>query len=202
MRGEQPPSVSLRQPFSSPEAGSWKTDRVQKPEAPARKNRGKVPAVEGDSTVHTQNGEELTADREAVARALAQLRAAVRQRHAELAAVGELGDGDLALELAELKRREFVQEPVPVSPRPYGWLLVGLRKLAFHLGFKWHARAVWAQQNGFNQVAARLLREVLAREQELRRRLQRLERQVQELEASQQKKLPESQGSALGNRSA
>ncbi len=126
---------------------------------------------------------EASAQSAEVARALAGLRAAVRQRQAELAAVGELGEGDLSLELAELARREFVQEPVPVSPRPYGRLLVWIRKLSFHLGFKWHARAVWAQQNALNQVVARLLREALSRELELRRRLERLERRMLDLDS-------------------
>jgi hypothetical protein len=57
------------------------------------------------------------AERERAAAALAVLRAAVRQRQAEVAAAGSAGD-ELAARLADLRQREFVQEPVPVSPRP------------------------------------------------------------------------------------
>lgn len=135
-----------------------------------------------DAASHSAGGVDPEPDRTEVLRALESLRAAVRQRQAELAATGGSGGGDLALELAELSRREFVQEPVPVSPRAFGRVLVFLRKAAFHLGFKWHARAVWAQQNGFNQVAARLLREALERELALRRRLERLEARLASLE--------------------
>ena len=90
----------------------------------------------------------------------------------------------MALQLAELRRREFVEEPRPVSPRPLvGRWIVALRKLVWHLGLKWHARAAWAQQNGFNQAASRTLQDLAEREREARRRLERLEARVAELEA-------------------
>lgn len=127
---------------------------------------------------------ESDAERARVAAALATLRAAVRQRQGELAtARGGEGD-DLALDLAELRRREFVEEPVPVSPRRFGRGLVLLRKLFWHLGLKWHARAVWAQQNGFNQSSSRLLQELAERERAARRRVEQLEARVAKLEAA------------------
>jgi len=123
------------------------------------------------------------AERERAAAALAGLRAAVRQRQAELASARGAGGDELAVALVELADREFVQEPAPVSPRPvYGRLLVLARKLAWHLGLKWHARAVWAQQNGFNQTVARLLRELVERERDARRRAAALEARLAELE--------------------
>ena len=83
----------------------------------------------------------------------------------------------------ELQRHEFVQEPVPVSPRPvYGSLLVFVRKAFYHLFVKWHARAVLQQQNSFNQSASRLLSELAQRQKlaaeeaaQLDLRLRRLE---------------------------
>jgi len=123
------------------------------------------------------------AERERAAAALAGLRAAVRQRQAELAGARAAGGDELAVALVELADREFVQEPAPVSPRPvYGRLLVLARKLAWHLGLKWHARAVWAQQNAFNQTVARLLRELVERERDARRRTAALEARLAELE--------------------
>ncbi len=132
-----------------------------------------------------EGGLELEAERQRTAAALAGLRAAVRQRQAELAGTRGGGGDELALALLELAQREFVQEPTPISPRPvYGGLIVLVRKLAWHLGIKWHARAVWAQQNGFNQVASRLLRELVERERENRRRMAALEARIAELERS------------------
>jgi hypothetical protein len=131
---------------------------------------------------------ESEVDREAAAAAsaLASLRAAVRQRQGELAAVGGpdgRGD-DLAAALAELRRREFVQEPRPVSPRPgVGALIVLFRKAAYHLFLKWHARAVLQQQNEFNQSVASLVAALAERERESRSELARLRRRVEELEA-------------------
>jgi hypothetical protein len=123
------------------------------------------------------------AERARVAAALAGLRAAVRQRQGELASARGGGGDELALQLAELRRREFVEEPRPISPRPLvGRWIVAFRKLVWHLGLKWHARAVWAQQNGFNQAASRTLQDLAEREREARRRVERLEARVAELE--------------------
>ncbi|MBP1641806.1 MAG: hypothetical protein H6Q03_475 [Acidobacteria bacterium] len=121
-------------------------------------------------------------DREAAAAALAALEAAVRQRRGELAAWGTGGD-DLALRLAELARREFVQEPRPVSPRRgLGRVIVFVRRAVYHLFFKWHARAVLQQQNEFNQAASALLAELAAGERETRREVERLRARLTELE--------------------
>ncbi len=85
--------------------------------------------------------------------------------------------------LLELQRHEFVQEPVPVSPRPiYGRLLVFARKAFYHLFFKWHARAVLQQQNGFNQSASRLLTELAARQKRAAEEGARLELRLRRLE--------------------
>src|SRR5690606_6442982 len=124
--------------------------------------------------MQASGNEEVDAGRDAAAAALAALEAGVRLRRGELAALGTGGEG-LAARLAELRQREFVQEPRPVSPRPgIGRLLVLARKLFYHLGFKWHARAVWQQQNEFNQSAAGLIAELAERERETRRQVERL----------------------------
>lgn len=118
----------------------------------------------------------------AAAAALAALEAAVRQRQGERAALGGGGD-ELGVRLAELRQREFVQEPRPVSPRPgLGRLIVFARRAAYHLFFKWHARAVLQQQNEFNQAASALLAELAERERETRRELERLRARVAGLE--------------------
>jgi hypothetical protein len=123
-------------------------------------------------------------ERRAAAAALAALRAAVDQRHAELATVPGGGD-DLARHLAELRRMEYVEEPRPVSPRRgLGGLIVLARKLVFHLFFKWHARAVLQQQNELNQALVALLAATVERERELRRELGRLAARIARLEAA------------------
>jgi hypothetical protein len=121
-------------------------------------------------------------DRESTAAALAALEAAVRQRRGELAALGAGGD-ELGVRLAELRQREYVQEPRPVSPRPgLGRLIVLVRRAAYHFFFKWHARAVLQQQNEFNQAASALVAELAERERETRREVERLRARVTELE--------------------
>ncbi len=123
--------------------------------------------------------------REEVAATLAALEAGVRQRQGEKAALGGGGGDELGLRLAELRQREFVQEPRPVSPRPgFGRLIVALRKAAYHLFFKWHARAVLQQQNEFNQTASALLGDLAERERESRRQIERLRSRLAELERS------------------
>ncbi len=122
-------------------------------------------------------------ERKAAADALAALRAAVRQRTAERATAGGGGD-ELGLQLAELRQREFVQEPKPVSPRRgLGGLIVFARKAVYHLFGKWHVRAVLQQQNEFNQTAAALLDAVVEREREARRELERMRVRLAALEA-------------------
>ena len=119
------------------------------------------------------------ADRERLAATLAGLRAAVRQRQGEAATVRNGGD-ELHGLLLDLKRHEFVEEPVPVSPRPlYGRFLVFARKAAYHLFFKWHARGVLAQQNGFNQSAARLIVELAERQRRAEEEIARLRRELE-----------------------
>jgi hypothetical protein len=69
---------------------------------------------------------ELAEDR--VAKVLAQVRSGVRQRQAEVAAAGT-GSEEAQHQLPELKSREYVQEPLCVSPRPVvGRLLVRARR--------------------------------------------------------------------------
>jgi len=119
--------------------------------------------------------------REEVAATLAALEAAVRQRRAEVATSGLAGD-ELATQVAEVRRHEFVQEPQPVSPRPgFGRLIVLVRKVVYHLFGKWHARAVLQQQNEFNQSAASLMAGIVERERDQRRELERLRVRQNEL---------------------
>jgi hypothetical protein len=121
-------------------------------------------------------------ERARLAATIGGLRAAVRQRQGEAATI-RTGADELHGLLLELQRHEFVQEPVPVSPRPvYGRLLVFARKAFYHLFFKWHARAVLQQQNSFNQSASRLLTELAARQKRAAEEGARLELAVRRLE--------------------
>lgn len=122
-------------------------------------------------------------ERDKLAQTLAGLRAAIRQRQGEAATV-RAGADELHGLLLDLQRHEFVEEPVPVSPRQvFGRLLVFLRKATYHLFFKWHARAVLQQQNGFNQSAGRLIAELAAREKRSEEEIAGLRRRLAELEA-------------------
>jgi hypothetical protein len=106
----------------------------------------------------------------------------VRQRQAELATVSAATD-EARFKLAELAAKEFIQEPMAVSPRPViGSALVFVRKAMFHLFFKWYMRPVVEQQNAFNQTASRLVQDLLQAEERLARQLREIEERLTALE--------------------
>jgi hypothetical protein len=117
-----------------------------------------------------------------VADILARLRAGVRQRQAELATVSAATD-EARFKLAELTAKEFIQEPMAVSPRPViGRALVFVRKAMFHLFFKWYMRPVVEQQNAYNQTASRLVQDLLQAEERLARQLREMDARLTALE--------------------
>jgi len=145
-----------------------------------------LPPGESDARERAAPGEPEThgddASRARVAAVLDRVRAGVKQRQAELATV-DAGREDRRLALVELQGLEWIEEPVPVSPRPgIGRLLVFARKAFFHLFHKWHARPVLHRQNAFNRAAVRLLRDLSAREEAAEERAAALARRVAELE--------------------
>jgi len=122
-----------------------------------------------------------------VARVLAQVRSGVRQRQAEVAAAGT-GSEEAQHKLLELKTREYVQEPLCVSPRPVvGRFLVFTRKVVFHLFLKWFSRPVLEQQNLYNQTVSRLLQELLQAQERSERRLRDLEARLDTLGGNERK---------------
>jgi hypothetical protein len=117
-----------------------------------------------------------------VAETLQQLRSGVRQRVAELAAVPADAGGTRS-KLLEVRAREFVREPTPVSHRGrVGGGIVWTRKVFYHLFLKWFARPVLEQQNAFNQAASAVEHELAARLEEMQRRLELLQHRVEHLE--------------------
>jgi len=125
-----------------------------------------------------------------VARVLAQVRSGVRQRQAEVAAAGT-GSEEAQHKLLELKSREYVQEPLCVSPRPVlGRLLVFSRKVVFHLFMKWFSRPVLEQQNLYNQTVARLLEDLLKGQEATEKRLRELEARLAALAERAEQKGP------------
>jgi hypothetical protein len=117
-----------------------------------------------------------------VGEVLARLRAGVRQRQAELATVGA-GTDEARFKLVELTAKEFIQEPIAVSPRPVvGRALVFLRKAMFHLFFKWYMRPVLEQQNAFNQTASRLVQDLVQSQERLARQLREMDARLTALE--------------------
>jgi len=136
-----------------------------------------------DETSHPGTADPDVEDRQTrVADALARIQAGVKQRRAELATLGERSE-ELRLALAELKKREFVEEPPCFSPRPVlGPLLVFLRKAGFHLFFKWYARPVQQQQNAFNQVASGRIQSLAFALEDLEHRVELLVRRLDRIE--------------------
>ena len=112
---------------------------------------------------------------------LERLRAGVRQRQAEVATIS--GSELARHKLAELAAREYVQEPIAVSPRPVlGRWIVLSRKAIFHLFLKWFMRPVMEQQNSYNQTVSRLIQDLMQSNEALAQRVRELEARLLELE--------------------
>ena len=106
---------------------------------------------------------------------LQQLRAGVRQRQAELATLGA-GSDEARFKLVELTSKEYIQEPIPLSPRPVlGKWIVFVRKAFFHVFMKWYMRPVLEQQNAFNQTAGRLIQDLIQGQERLARQLREMD---------------------------
>jgi len=121
-------------------------------------------------------------DQPRVDEVLQQLRAGVRQRQAELATVGA-GADEARFKLVELTAKEYIQEPIPLSPRPVvGKWLVFARKAFFHVFMKWYLRPVLEQQNAFNQSAGRLIQDLIQGQEKLARQLRETEARLIALE--------------------
>ena len=125
---------------------------------------------------------QIPEDEARVAEVLQQLRAGVRQRQAELATV-TAGTDEARLKIVELTSKEYIREPINVSPRPViGPLLVFVRKAIFHLFMKWYLRPVVEQQNDFNQTASRLVQDLVQSQEKLARQLRELDARLLALE--------------------
>jgi hypothetical protein len=119
---------------------------------------------------------------------MARLRAGVRQRQAELATVSAATD-EARFKLAELTSKELIQEPMAFSPRPVvGRALVFVRKAVFHLFFKWYMRPVLEQQNAFNQTAARLIQDLMQRQEQMAGQVREMEARLAAWEKTDFKK--------------
>jgi hypothetical protein len=124
---------------------------------------------------------EPAAEEPRVEEVLQRLRAGVRQRQAEIATLS--GSDQARHKLAELTAREYVQEPVAVSPRPVlGRWIIFARKAFFHLFLKWFTRPVMEQQNAYNQMASRLIQDLAQAQETQEQRLRELEAQLAALE--------------------
>jgi response regulator RpfG family c-di-GMP phosphodiesterase len=121
---------------------------------------------------------------------LQQIRAGVRQRQAEVATLGAASEQGRH-KLAELTAREYVQEPIAVSPRPlFGRWIVFSRKAFFHLFLKWFTRPVMEQQNAFNQTAGRLVQDLMQGQERLSQRVRELEARLAALEKREKQDEP------------
>jgi len=114
-------------------------------------------------------------DETRVEEVLQQIRSGVRQRQAEVATLGAASEQGRH-KLAELTAREYVQEPIAISPRPvFGRWIVFARKAFFHLFLKWFTRPVMEQQNSYNQAASRLIQDLMQGQERLNQRMRELE---------------------------
>ena len=115
----------------------------------------------------SSKSEERLASTEEVAE---RLRAGMDQHRAEVAALNEIRLGP---DLLGLERSAYVQEPIPISPRPLlGTMIVLIRKLVYHLFLKWYVHPVVKQQNSFNYAASRRIQELLESNRILEQKLE------------------------------
>ena len=142
-----------------------------------------------ESRVRLRRGETMdspesegTEEAERVTQVLAQLRAGVRQRQAELA--GSAVDTGVAdVRLARLWALGNLGEPPCESPRAVaGPLLVALRRSFFRFFVRWHVQPLAEQQSALNHEQLGLLRELLVELAEQRRRDEQLDRRLGILE--------------------
>ncbi|MFL6262108.1 MAG: hypothetical protein ACJ76Y_20625 [Thermoanaerobaculia bacterium] len=117
-----------------------------------------------------------------VAEVLQKIRSGVRQRRAEATTMA--GEGEETRNgLLALKQREYVQEPVAFSHRPgLGRFIVLARKAVYKLFLKWLTRPLLEQQNGFNQAAARLIEDLVESQERAARAIRQLSARVEDLE--------------------
>ncbi len=129
-----------------------------------------------------------------VAEVLQKVRSGVRQRRAESTTMA--GEGEETRNgLLALKQREYVQEPVPFSHRPgLGRFIVLARKAVHKLFLKWLTRPLLEQQNGFNQASARLIEDLVESRERAARELRQLSARVEELERRLEERLEEKDG--------
>ena len=112
---------------------------------------------------------------------LQQVRSGVRQRRAETATLA--GSEKTRGGLLELKTREYVREPVPLSHRPsLGRWIVLSRKAFFKLFLKWFVRPVIEQQNAYNQAASRLIEDLVESQERTARELRQVSARLEALE--------------------
>jgi len=129
-----------------------------------------------DHEARQPNGEEPAVDE-----VLAQLKAGVRQRQAELATVDE-ELRRLPASLAEAHRLYYIHEPECVSHRPVIGRVIVFFKKGFYLAFmKWFMSSVIEQQNEFNRTATEALRDLFERQTELSSQTQRIEEALDRL---------------------
>jgi hypothetical protein len=113
---------------------------------------------------------------------LQQVRSGLRQRRAESTTLAGGGE-ERRSGLLALKSREYVEEPVPFSHRAgLGRLIVLARKAVYKLFQKWYQRPLLEQQNAYNQAAARLIEDLLEGRDKAARELRQLQARVEELE--------------------
>jgi hypothetical protein len=123
-----------------------------------------------------------TPDDPRVAEVLQKVRSGVRQRRAEAATLAA-GAEETRSGLLELKQREYVREPVPMSHRAsLGKLIVLSRKAFFKLFLKWFARPVIEQQNAYNQAASRLIEDLVESQDRTARELRQVSARLEALE--------------------
>lgn len=121
-------------------------------------------------------------ERQQVAEALERVRAGVRQRQSELATLGTGGE-EAKLRLAELRAREYLEEPLCVSPRPVvGRFLVLARKAFLKLFGRWYSQPLLRQQNEFNRAASQAVQDLMAQQERLAAEVARLGRRLERSE--------------------
>jgi hypothetical protein len=118
-----------------------------------------------------------------VAEVLQQIRAGIRQRQAELAALR--GQAQSAEETQTYQRFHELQSLAYVRAQPFasetpviGRLIVLVRELWCNVATRWYIHPILRQQNDFNQALVDLFREMYETQNDTRQRLEQVEQRL------------------------
>jgi hypothetical protein len=114
-----------------------------------------------------------------VAEALQQIRAGIRQRQAELAALNLDKEKPTSQRFRDLHAHAYIQARPFTSQTPIiGRLIVFVREMWCSVATKWYMHPILRQQNTLNQAVVQTLQEISETQNDTQQRLDQIEQQL------------------------